>query len=63
MFKKFLSYVVYLLIFAVFFICFPLLCKGSAFSLCGQERRWFLLVLLRLSAVCVSVLARFSCGI
>ena len=32
-----------------------LLCKGSVFSLCGQETDWFLLVLLRLSAVSTGI--------
>ena len=38
-----------------------LLCKGSVFSLCGQETDWFLLVLLHLNAVSAGVLAWFSC--
>ena len=38
-----------------------LLCKGSAFLLGGQKTDWFLLVLLRLSAVSTGVLAWFSC--
>jgi hypothetical protein len=37
-----------------------LLCKGSVFLVGGQEMRWFLLVLLRLSAVSTGVLAWFS---
>lgn len=44
----------------VILVC-VLLRKGSAFLLGGQERRWFLLVLLRLKAVSTGVLAWFSC--
>ena len=54
MVKKIFDFIVGVFYFVV------LLCKGSVFSLGGQEKRWFLLVLLRLNAVSTGVLAWFS---